>query len=148
MKDREKINAQYRARYHNPESPIKANKKAYRSTEEFKKKDRERRKAYHAKQPWRVFWESACARCLPHAQYGKRGIGCYLTLDQVKTIWFQDKAYLLSRPSIDRIDTKRDYTFGNVQFIELSDNLNKPKMSYTRVVRGKTQIIKGEKYVD
>ena len=34
-------------------------------------------------------------------------------IQDVKTLWFRDQAWLLIRPSIDRIDTRKDYTLKN-----------------------------------
>jgi len=81
--------------------------------------NREYRKRY----PWASHWVAACYRCnLPKHIYFKKGIKCNLTKEETKILWFKYKAYLLKRPSIDRIDSKGDYTFDNVRFIEWLDN--------------------------
>lgn len=36
----------------------------------------------------------------------------------------------LTRPSLDRIDDKGDYSIGNIQIIELGDNIRKSKMVF------------------
>ena len=39
-----------------------------------------------------------------------------------------ERILLLKRPSIDRIDNRRDYSIENIQFIELSENIAKEKL--------------------
>jgi len=57
--------------------------------------------------------------------YGGRGIECRITADDLKELWFRDKAYLMDRPSIDRKDNDGHYEYSNCQFIELTDNTAK-----------------------
>ena len=45
-----------------------------------------------------------------------------LTHEEIETLWFRDKGYLLNVPSIDRLDSKGDYTFTNCRFIEHAEN--------------------------
>jgi hypothetical protein len=54
--------------------------------------------------------------------YGGRGIKCLITAEELKYLWFRDKAYLLNRQSIDRIDNNGDYCLENCRYIELSEN--------------------------
>lgn len=59
--------------------------------------------------------------------YGGRGIKCLINVEELKILWFRDKAYDMDRPSIDRIDNDGNYTFENCRFIELSENVKKNK---------------------
>jgi len=59
--------------------------------------------------------------------YGGRGIKCLITEEELKKLWFRDKAYDMERPSIDRINNDGDYMFDNCRFIELSENIGKNK---------------------
>lgn len=77
--------------------------------------------------PWYWNYSAARARCKPAGKYGKRGIKFELSIKQVEYIWFRDKAYLMNKPSIDRIDTTGNYDLKNTQFLELKDNQLKPK---------------------
>lgn len=56
---------------------------------------------------------------------GYENIKNMITVKELKTIWLRDKAYLMEKPSIDRINSKGDYTFTNCQYIELSENCRK-----------------------
>jgi hypothetical protein len=48
-----------------------------------------------------------------------------LNTSLVKYLWFRDKADLLKNPSIDRIDSTKDYTLDNCQYIERGINCGK-----------------------
>jgi hypothetical protein len=62
--------------------------------------------------------------------YRRVGVKYQLSLEQMKSLWLRDKAYLLKEPSIDRINTTGNYTFDNCRFIELSVNNNRVKGKY------------------
>ena len=59
--------------------------------------------------------------------YGGRGIKFLMTSKDFKYLWFRDKAYLLKRPSIDRIDNDGNYEISNCRFIELVKNIRRGK---------------------
>jgi len=80
--------------------------------------------------PWLSSYYSAYARCTDpnkenYNRYGGRGIRFRITKKEIKALWFRDKAYLMKKPSIDRIDNDGDYCFENCQFIEFFDNTQK-----------------------
>lgn len=54
--------------------------------------------------------------------YGRRGIKCKITINELKKLWFRDKAYNMKRPSIDRIDNDGNYSYANCRYIEQSEN--------------------------
>jgi hypothetical protein len=54
--------------------------------------------------------------------YGGRGIKCLITANELKQLWFRDRAFEMKRPSIDRIDNNCSYIFENCRYIELSEN--------------------------
>lgn len=62
-------------------------------------------------------------RCKVRPTYAGRGIKCDLTFDQLLYIWKRDKAAKMAKPSADRINNDGDYTFANVRFVELADNI-------------------------
>ncbi len=87
--------------------------------------------------PWYRHWAAAYSRCNNESHrsykwYGARGIKMLLTFDEVARLWSRDKAYLMKKPSIDRINNDDSYVFGNCHFIELDEN--RKKGSKTTVV--------------
>jgi len=54
--------------------------------------------------------------------YGGRGIGCFLTVEDIKKLWSRDGAGGMESPTIDRIDNDGDYTFNNCRYLERSKN--------------------------
>ena len=76
---------------------------------------------WRKRNPWRRSYDGARSRCKPNMAYGKRGIKCFITLDEVKKLWFRDEAYLMKKPSIDRINGG-NYRFENCRFIEMEEN--------------------------
>lgn len=88
-------------------------------------KIQEYRKSYRIRKPWMIVWGLIRTRCIYDKNhiYYKKGIKVDITIQELKDLWFKNKAYLLKRASIDRIDSKKDYTKENCRFIELSDNI-------------------------
>lgn len=87
----------------------------------------ERNKEYRRQNPWFVHGASAKQRCTnknhkAYCWYGAKGIKYRLTTQDLKRIWRRDKAHLLNRPSLDRINPEGDYEYQNVRFIELGAN--------------------------
>lgn len=86
---------------------------------------------YSPKQPWDKTLRSIKGRISRDSKY-KSGIyqnmKCILTSEQLKILWFKNKAYLMKRPSIDRKNSNKHYTFSNCQYIELSENCKKTKI--------------------
>jgi len=77
--------------------------------------------------PWYINWLSMRQRCNDkntkfYKYYGGKGIKALLTLKGIKCLWFRDKAYFLKKPSLDRIDSSKNYTLKNCRFIEHSEN--------------------------
>ena len=88
------------------------------------------KKRYKKLFPWKIIFNKIKQRCnnpkvRNYHRYGGRGIKCLITLNEVKELWFRDKAFDLNKPSIDRINNDGDYTYDNCQFIELIDNIIK-----------------------
>lgn len=95
--------------------------------------------------PWFMTLSRIRTRCLNksasnyriYKNYGGRGIKCLITADELKRLWFRDKAYKMKRPSIDRIDNDGHYTFDNCQYLELSENSIKKRTTFRKVcIRG------------
>ena len=64
-------------------------------------------------------------KCIYKAEGNPLPLNMQLTKEQVKEIWFRDKAYLMKRPSIDRINRKKGYFYKNCRYLEFLDNLKR-----------------------
>lgn len=100
-----------------------------------------KRKKYFKLNPWKKVFGNIKLRCnnpkdISYKNYGNRGIQCQITEDEIKFLWFRDKAYLMKKPSIDRIDNDGNYCLENCRFIELSNNvrraLEKPVLQFNK----------------
>lgn len=100
---------------------------------ECKKCENKRVYFYRKNKPWVRTLESIKYRCNnknspKYHRYGERGIKCLITKEEVKFLWFRDKAYLLKKPSIDRINNDGNYELSNCRYIETSENSRKDKI--------------------
>lgn len=68
--------------------------------------------------PWVFFAYKAKYRCNKSKLYIELGIQYKLTMEEIKELWFRDKAWLLRQPSIDRKDPDGHYELSNCRFIE------------------------------
>lgn len=95
--------------------------KTYR--EKNKKQIIEQQNMYHKNFPWIRVFNNIKQRCNnpnnpDYKDYGGRGIKCLITEEELRKLWFQDCAWRLKKPSIDREDNDGDYTYNNCRFIE------------------------------
>lgn len=82
--------------------------------------------------PWVKSWLGMRARCQDQKRETYKRIKSLISKEELKFIWFRDKGYLLKQPSLDRVNTTGDYTFNNCRYIELSENVRRPR-SKTKV---------------
>jgi hypothetical protein len=80
--------------------------------------------------PWKLIYWDIKKRCISkgssnHKYYIDKGIECLISEEEVKYLWFRDKAYLMEQPSIDRKNSNGNYTFDNCQFLEFDENRRK-----------------------
>lgn len=90
--------------------------------EEIRARRREYAEEHYGKYPWLKTLRRIQGRCLHTQPYAKQGIKNLLTAEDLKMMWFRDGADKMKKPSIDRIDPKGNYTFGNCRYMELSEN--------------------------
>lgn len=62
--------------------------------------------------------------CASYPRYGGRGIKLEITTQELKELYFRDKAYLMKEASIDRLNNDKNYTKNNCRYLERT--LNKP----------------------
>ena len=103
----------------------------YLKTRDLRKKYKENR---NKKFPWIASYFSIKDRCenqksMHYDRYGKRGIKCLITPQDLKKLWFRDKAYMMKRPTVDRIDNDGHYEYTNCQYLECSENARKSNKS-------------------
>lgn len=80
--------------------------------------------------PWTTLWYDINKRCNnPNAHnykyYGNKGVKNLLNKEDIKFLWFRDKAYKMKKPSIDRIDSNKGYYIKNCRFIEMKENISR-----------------------
>jgi len=81
---------------------------------------------YHKKYPWIKTYFYIQGRCNnKKSPYCKNGIKNYLTKKDLKYIWFRDEGIKMKSPSIDRKDSRKNYTLENCRFIERSENIGR-----------------------
>lgn len=66
-------------------------------------------------------------KCHNYKSYGGSGIKHLITRNEIKELWFRDKAYEMKQPSIDRENPYGNYEFSNCRFIEMEENNKRPK---------------------
>ncbi len=96
------------------------------------------KKEYKEKYPWLKTLQCIKQRCENpnnkyYKDYGLRGIKCNITEEELKILWFRDKAYNLEQPSIDREDNNGNYELSNCRFIEM--DVNRVKDRYKIVLQ-------------
>lgn len=75
-------------------------------------------------------WIKTFKRINNRIQYSLRykNIKSFITIKQLKYLWFRDKGWLLKEPSIDRKNLRGNYTVRNCQYIEKRINSGKDKI--------------------
>lgn len=100
-------------------------------------------KKYMKEHGWLSHYYDAKRRCTKsnrkdYPRYGGKGIKFLMTSEDFKFLWFRDKAYEMTKPSIDRINNKGNYELSNCRFIENVENtaLSKRKRILQRTIFG------------
>lgn len=91
--------------------------------EENKEGISKQKKDNHKKFPWKKTLVHIKQRCENpkdkfYCRYGGRGIKCLITSEELKVLWFRDKAYNMKQPTIDRKKNNGNYEYKNCRFIE------------------------------
>lgn len=98
----------------------------------YKQRILNQQKDKYKKYPWKRTLKGIKDRCnnsnnKDYNNYGGRGIECRITEEELKELWFRDKAYEMKWPSIDREDNDGHYEFENCRYLEFGDNSGKDK---------------------
>jgi hypothetical protein len=85
-------------------------------------------KKNYKKCPWKNTLKNIMARCThenekSYKDYGGRGIKCLITEDELKELWFRDKACEMEWPSFNRKNNDGNYTFDNCEYTEFGKNV-------------------------
>lgn len=96
-----------------------------------KAKKFDKRAEWRKRNPWARYVEYARRRCTDpeHRSYpshGAKGIKVFLDADAAAVLWKRDKADLLKKPSLDRIQSDKHYCVHNCRFIEHDLNSRLP----------------------
>lgn len=84
-------------------------------------------KEYRKKHPEKYFFWRKLSRIQERCRnpnratfkvYGAKGTRCFLTVDQLKFLWFRDGADKMKKPSIHRLDSSKHYSIDNCQYLE------------------------------
>jgi hypothetical protein len=80
---------------------------------------------YSKDRPWIKYYDHSKFRCCYSTQKRHKyykNLEFNMTPNDFKFLWFRDRAWLLEKASIDRIDSKKEYNLNNCRFIELKQN--------------------------
>jgi len=145
QENKEAVSKQKKEWYQEHRDAVKKRLRGYyqKNKEKFKKYRQDNREArkehsreYHRKirleTPWAFHLQYAKQRCndpntCNYKWYGGKGVKLNLTMDEMKKLYLRDNAGDMKRPTIDRIDSNSNYTFGNCRFLELSENIKRSK---------------------
>ena len=79
------------------------------------------KKRYYLRNPW-----AKTLYRIKNRKNGKRqryrDLEVSITVQELKYLWFRDKAYLMKQSSIDRIDNDKGYYLKNCRYLELKEN--------------------------
>jgi len=93
------------------------------------------------KEPWKKTFSGIKTRAKHNnlknkkRSYRRKPVKYSITAEELKILWFRDKAYLMKEPSIDRKKNSGDYTFKNCQYLE--HRVNSSKRDLTSAIRKK-----------
>jgi hypothetical protein len=97
-------------------------------------------KVRRKEKPWIATYYCIRQRCKSKDSYFKFNIKPIITKEDLKILWYRDKAYELKKPSIDRIDNEGDYVFHNCRYIEMDINIKRERRKRGNSITTKTRL--------
>ena len=85
---------------------------------------KEYNKKYRRNKPWVKFFSNAHTHCHQIPSYIKHGIKVFLSVKVLEFLWFRDKAFLMEKPCLHRINSFNDYCVRNCEFLEKKNHLS------------------------
>ena len=73
--------------------------------------------------PWEKSYRNIRQRCWGNPYYKNKGIRRRINIIELKSIWLRDRGFEMTKPSIDRINPDKDYTYENCRYIEYKKNI-------------------------
>ena len=115
---------------HKKESFIRAKKHRTEHHEQFLATQRRLAKKYHILYPLRHTFHNIKYRCNTpscknYKSYGGRGIKCLLSLEDLNFLWKRDRADLMKRPHLHRINSDGNYELSNCVFLTINEHAKK-----------------------
>lgn len=109
---------------------------------ENRQKILKRNKKYELNNPWIRTFKSINQRCtnpnlIRYKHYGLRGIKCLITSEELKYLWYRDKAYKMNQPTIDREDNDGHYELSNCRYIDKKQHNQKSASERIRDKKGR-----------
>lgn len=83
---------------------------------------------------FRQIWQNARQRCTNpknprYKFYGGRGIGFFITIEEIRDLWYRDNADNMKKPELDRKDNNGPYCLSNCHFIEKVIHIKKTHLN-------------------
>ena len=85
-----------------------------------------RNRIYRAQNPWMKTLFSVYKRVRgkeSKERYFDRGICNFLTVENIKSLWYRDEANKMKKPTLHRLDNDGDYEMENCIYMEFSDHI-------------------------
>ncbi len=84
--------------------------------------------SHYSTAPWMKHYADALKRCnKKYKQCYKTETKFLLSQEEIRFLWFRDKAMDMHQASLDREDSSEHYTYDNCRFIEMSINRKLPR---------------------
>ncbi|GAG78454.1 unnamed protein product, partial [marine sediment metagenome] len=71
-------------------------------------------------------------KAINYKYYGGKGIKFKLTMPDVMDLWIRDNAEDMKKPSLDRVNSDKDYSFDNCRFMEHTENCGRANRGRVR----------------